>query len=60
VEAGHVAIVRAPWNRAFLEELRDFPSGTHDDQVDALARAFNTLESEPAAGSRSRVHHMVR
>jgi len=60
VEAGHVAIVRAPWNRAFLEELRDFPTGTHDDQVDALARAFNTLESEPAAASRSRVHHMVR
>jgi predicted phage terminase large subunit-like protein len=60
VEAGHVAIVRAPWNRAFLEELRDFPGGTHDDQVDALARAFNTLESEPAGASRSWVQHMVR
>lgn len=60
VEAGHVAIVRASWNRAFLEELRDFPNGTKDDQVDALARAFNTLESEPSPATRSLVHHMVR
>jgi predicted phage terminase large subunit-like protein len=51
---------KAAWNRAFLEELRDFPNGTNDDQVDALARAFNTLESEPTAASRTRVHHMVR
>jgi len=58
--AGHVSIVRAAWNRAFLEELRDFPSGTHDDQVDALARAFNTLESEPVAPTLSQVHHMAR
>jgi predicted phage terminase large subunit-like protein len=60
VEAGHVAIVPAPWNRAFLEELRDFPFGTHDDQVDALARAFNTLESEPVSAVRSQVYHMIR
>ena len=60
VEAGHFAIVRAPWNRAFLEELRDFPNSTKDDQVDALARAFNTLESEPSPATRSLVHHMVR
>ncbi len=60
VEAGHVEIVRAPWNRAFLEELRDFPGTTHDDQVDALARAFNTLETEPIAPARWQVMHMVR
>ena len=60
VEAGHVAIVRAPWNRAFLEELRDFPHGTKDDQVDALARAFNTLETEPAAATRVRVDFLGR
>jgi predicted phage terminase large subunit-like protein len=60
VEAGHVAIARAAWNRAFLEELRDFPHGTKDDQVDALARAFNTLETEPAAAVMARVNLMVR
>lgn len=40
VEAGNLAVVRAPWNRAFLEELGDFPNGSKDDQVDALARAL--------------------
>jgi predicted phage terminase large subunit-like protein len=60
MEAGHVAIVRAAWNRAFLEELRDFPNGTNDDQVDALSRAFNTLESEPAAAALARVDLLVR
>jgi predicted phage terminase large subunit-like protein len=43
VEAGNVAIVRAAWNHAFIEELRDFPFGRKDDQVDAFARAFLEL-----------------
>ncbi len=43
VEAGNLAIVRATWNHAFLEELRDFPFGRKDDQVDALSRAFTVL-----------------
>ena len=60
VEAGHVAIVRAPWNRPFLEELRDFPHGSKDDQVDALARAFNTLESEPVATAMVRLDFFDR
>ena len=38
-----VAIVRASWNHVFLEELRDFPFGRKDDQVDALSRAFTML-----------------
>lgn len=43
VEEGHVVIVRAPWNAAFVEELRAFPGGANDDQVDAAADAFNAL-----------------
>ena len=27
----------------FLDEMRDFPWGRKDDQVDALVRAFTTL-----------------
>jgi hypothetical protein len=42
---GNLAVVRAPWTRAFLEELADFPGGAHDDQVDALARAFAELDA---------------
>jgi predicted phage terminase large subunit-like protein len=37
---GNLAIVRAPWNRAFIDELAGFPNGSHDDMVDALSRAF--------------------
>ena len=43
VEAGRLTLMRAPWNAAFLDELRDFPHGRKDDQVDALARAFSLL-----------------
>jgi predicted phage terminase large subunit-like protein len=42
-EAGNLAILRASWNQNFLEELRDFPHGRKDDQVDALSRAFAML-----------------
>lgn len=42
-EAGNVKIVAGPWVRAFLEELRQFPRGKNDDQVDAASIAFNKL-----------------
>jgi predicted phage terminase large subunit-like protein len=50
IEAGNLAVVRANWNHAFLEELRDFPFGRKDDQVDALSRAFTVLteKGQPA------------
>ena len=43
MDAGNIAMVRAHWNQAFLDEIRDFPHGTKDDQVDALARSFMCL-----------------
>jgi predicted phage terminase large subunit-like protein len=43
VSAGNVALVRGPWNDAFVEELTGFPTGAHDDWVDALSSAFNRL-----------------
>jgi predicted phage terminase large subunit-like protein len=48
VNAGNLAVVQADWNLAFVEELRDFPSGRKDDQVDALARAFSMLTTVTA------------
>ena len=42
-EAGNVALLRAAWNAAYLDELCAFPSGAHDDQVDASSGAFNRL-----------------
>lgn len=47
VEWGHVSILRGDWNRVFIEELRDFPQGRKDDQVDALVRAFMTVTNLP-------------
>ncbi len=47
VEAGNLSIVRADWGRILLDELRDFPWGRKDDQVDALVRAFTTLSARP-------------
>lgn len=43
VNAGNVYLVAGPWNKAYIEELRAFPLGTHDDQVDASSDAFNEL-----------------
>lgn len=43
IEAGNFALLRASWNHQFVEELRDFPFGRKDDQVDALSRAFNMI-----------------
>ena len=43
IEAGNVCLLRGEWNKAFLDELKAFPYGAHDDQVDALSRAFHRL-----------------
>lgn len=52
VNAGNVRLIRGQWNESFLEELRQFPQGRNDDQVDAAADAFNelTLGSQYAQG----------
>jgi predicted phage terminase large subunit-like protein len=44
LNAGNVKIVEGHWNRAFIEELRQFPLGANDDQVDAGSDAFSQLE----------------
>jgi len=50
LNGGSVFLVRAPWNGAFVEELRQFPSGRHDDAVDAAADAFNELTAGNSVG----------
>jgi predicted phage terminase large subunit-like protein len=52
VEAGNVSIAPGDWNQTLIDEMRDFPWGRKDDQVDSLVRAFTTLTARPrAAGS---------
>lgn len=43
VEAGRVIIVRGPWNKDFVDELRTFPHGAHDDQVDGVSVGYEML-----------------
>lgn len=50
INAGNVVMLRAPWNDALREEMRLFPNGTYDDQVDGCSRAFNALLTAKAAG----------
>ena len=43
LNVGNVQMLRGSWNYDFIEELRMFPNGTFDDQVDAFSRAFSDL-----------------
>lgn len=60
VNGGNVSMVKAPWNAALIEELRDFPTGRKDDQVDALSRAFAMLIAAPAPARMVTIPHMGR
>jgi predicted phage terminase large subunit-like protein len=46
VDAGAVEMVRGKWNPELIEEMRNFPSGSFKDQVDALSRAYAELVSK--------------
>ena len=42
VEGGHILLPEdAPWLDTFCSELRAFPDGRHDDQVDSLSQFIN-------------------
>lgn len=48
VESGKVTFLKAKWNGPLFLELRAFPYGSHDDQVDSLSGSFNILSKKPA------------
>lgn len=50
VNAGNVKLIRGDWNRDFIEELRTFPLGKHDDQIDSAANSFNELAQQQIIG----------
>ncbi|MEN9885465.1 MAG: hypothetical protein RL758_43 [Pseudomonadota bacterium] len=43
VNVGNVLMVRGDWNQPLIEEMRNFPNGANDDQIDALSTAFDEL-----------------
>ena len=52
VDGGNVALLAAPWNENFVGEIREFPDSAKDDQVDAFARAVNTLVTTNSQAAR--------
>ena len=42
-EAGNVHILRAEWNKDWIDEVKAFPSGKHDDQVDNLTAGYQMI-----------------
>lgn len=51
IEAGNVRMIKGNWNVEFLDELKAFPSGRHDDMVDALSRAYLLLTERALSSS---------
>jgi predicted phage terminase large subunit-like protein len=45
-EDGKVALVRGPWNDAFIDEACSFPFAQHDDQIDAVSIALRMLSKK--------------
>jgi predicted phage terminase large subunit-like protein len=46
MEVGNVRLVEAGWNRILKSEFVGFPTGAHDDLVDASSLAFNKLAAK--------------
>lgn len=44
-ENGLIKLVRGRHTQAFLDELTSFPHGKHDDCIDALSGAHNTIDT---------------
>lgn len=42
-EQGDVKVVSGTWNSEFFKEVRKFPRGSHDDQVDSVSGALEDL-----------------
>lgn len=48
-QAGNVALLSAPWNRQWLDEVAGFPYLPHDDQVDGASGAYEALTTSRRA-----------
>ena len=53
INAKNFRLQAGEWNKDFIEELRQFPLGKHDDQVDALSSGFNWLTQRSGRGAHS-------
>jgi predicted phage terminase large subunit-like protein len=45
IDGGQFYMVEGDWNAEFVDELEQFPNGTHDDQIDAVTVAHAALKN---------------
>ena len=57
VNAGNVYLLKASWNKEFIEELRFFPASKFKDQVDAFSLAFNEIATPRLRAGALRTAH---
>jgi predicted phage terminase large subunit-like protein len=50
-EVGNLLVLDRHWTHGLLSEMQTFPSGSKDDQVDALSRAFNLIALKNSASA---------
>ncbi len=50
-QAGNVKLVKGEWNRTYLEELRAFPTGKNDDQVDGSSGGYKKVIIAPPSNT---------
>lgn len=60
LQAGNMAAIRSGWTTGLMNEMREFPDGRKDDQIDALSRAVNHMMSAGPASRRLNVPLMSR
>lgn len=48
-------MLRGPWNAAILQQLEEYPEGSHDDAVSALSEAYNQMPKQAQATSKPRI-----
>jgi len=60
MEGNNMSMLRGAWNAKFVDELRDFPLGYKDDQVDALVRGFMTLARSSSPLRQLPITHLGR
>lgn len=46
IDAGNLAVLDTVYDEAMFQEFRDFPFGSHDDDVDALTQAINNGKAD--------------
>ena len=58
-EAGNVHLVRGDWNLDLLQELGEYNSGAHDDQVAAIVTGWEMLSAGIGAGYAATVNYNI-